>query len=260
MLIAAIIFIVLFGFVYFETNAIAISKYKLNAGLKSPVKIVHITDLHAKEFSKGNKKLIEKIKSLEPDIVAFTGDLYSRGTKNIMPSIEFLGQLAKDFCVLYIPGNHEHGTDKLPLTIEKLRQYGVYVLSNNSMEMDINGQPVVAIGADIWQQKGIEQLEEELKALENRPGFKLFLCHYPEDYEKYKQYDFDLMLAGHAHGGQIALPFIGAIFAPGQGFFPKYDRGFFDYTPALEVSRGLGTSGPAIRLFARPEIVLLEIT
>ena len=95
-------------------------------------------------------------------------------------------------------------------------------------------------------------------------GIKLVLSHYPENFEankeiSYSRYKFDIMFSGHAHGGQFRLPFVGGLFAPGQGILPKYDSGMYGDKNKLVVSRGLGNSGFPLRLFNRPNIVLVEI-
>ena len=96
-------------------------------------------------------------------------------------------------------------------------------------------------------------------------GFKLVLSHFPENFEgveqlNYSKYDFDLMLAGHAHGGQFILPVIGPVYCPGQGFHPKYARGSFGNRPRLIISRGLGNSEFPFRLFNHPEINVITIS
>jgi hypothetical protein len=96
-------------------------------------------------------------------------------------------------------------------------------------------------------------------------GFKIVMSHFPENFEKidelnYSQYDFDIQFSGHAHGGQFILPFIGPIFSPGQGIFPKYARGSFGERPKLIISRGLGNSEFPFRLFNHPEINIVTIS
>ena len=102
------------------------------------------------------------------------------------------------------------------------------------------------------------------KELEKRNKFKLVLSHFPENFEgikelNYSQYDFDLQLSGHAHGGQWIMPFIGPLFSPGQGVLPKYARGEFGERPKLIVSRGLGNSEFPLRLFNHPEMIIINV-
>lgn len=100
--------------------------------------------------------------------------------------------------------------------------------------------------------------------LDKLDGYKIVLSHFPENFEKveenhYAQYDFDLQLSGHAHGGQFILPFIGPIYSPGQGLFPKYAVGSFGDRPKLIISRGLGNAEFPLRLFNHPEINVIHL-
>ena len=90
--------------------------------------------------------------------------------------------------------------------------------------------------------------------------FTVFLSHRPEYYETYKKTDANLVLTGHAHGGQFRLPFIGGVVAPNQGFFPEYDSGVYREDEfAMVVSRGIGNSIIPVRVNNQPEIVLIEL-
>ncbi|MDE6125316.1 MAG: phosphoesterase, partial [Eubacterium sp.] len=100
--------------------------------------------------------------------------------------------------------------------------------------------------------------------LNNCKGFKFVLSHFPENFEyvkenNYSQYDFDIQLSGHAHGGQFILPLIGPVFSPGQGFFPKYAKGSVGERPKLIISRGLGNAEFPLRLFNHPEINIINL-
>ena len=103
----------------------------------------------------------------------------------------------------------------------------------------------------VSQLKIVAQNEEDLTVL---------LSHRPEFFELYASYKFDLVLSGHAHGGQFVLPFLGGLFAPGQGFFPKYDAGLFEKNGTnMIVSRGIGNSIIPLRVNNRPEVILIEL-
>ena len=96
--------------------------------------------------------------------------------------------------------------------------------------------------------------------MEQETAYAILLSHRPELFETYAACGVDLVLSGHAHGGQFRLPFIGGLIAPNQGLFPKYDAGLFtDGNTNMIVSRGIGNSIIPIRFNNRPEIVLLEL-
>ncbi|HCX05009.1 MAG TPA: phosphoesterase, partial [Clostridiales bacterium] len=104
------------------------------------------------------------------------------------------------------------------------------------------------------------EIEEFLSTYESRKDFEIVLSHRPELLNLYEKYNIDIIFAGHAHGGQIRLPFIGGILAPDQGFFPKYDEGRYDGgNTTMYVSRGLGNSIFPIRVFNRPELVVVNL-
>ena len=104
-------------------------------------------------------------------------------------------------------------------------------------------------------------MEKNLAALSQGDGFQLLLSHRPEFMDMYVRYDIDLVLSGHAHGGQFRLPFLGGLYAPSQGFFPKYDAGLFEEeNTKMIVSRGIGNSAFPLRFNNRPELVLITLT
>ena len=101
---------------------------------------------------------------------------------------------------------------------------------------------------------------EKLEKLPSNNGYSILLSHYPEEFAEYVAGEYDLVLSGHAHGGQVRLPFIGGLFAPGQGFLPEYDSGVFaEGRTDMVVSRGIGNSGFPIRFHNRPEVILLTL-
>ena len=99
-----------------------------------------------------------------------------------------------------------------------------------------------------------------LREFERAEGFKLVMTHFPEQIEEFSHYDIDLVLAGHAHGGQFRLPIIGAVYAPGQGFFPKWTKGLYNENGRrLIVSPGLGNSGFPLRLGNPPTVITIKM-
>lgn len=100
------------------------------------------------------------------------------------------------------------------------------------------------------------ELESNLKSWSNDSVFKILLSHRPELFDIYKAYNMDMVFSGHAHGGQLRIPFLGGLIAPNQGFFPKYSSGLYeDENTTMFVSRGLGNSIIPIRLGNRPQLI-----
>lgn len=274
----AIIIIVLIAliavFLYMQNNIIDVTKYNVkNDSIDNAIKIVHLSDLHSKPF----KKVLTKVRQANPDLIVITGDYINDHGKNKDKMLNFGKELLEIAPVYYITGNHERRLDYFDELMEELRSIGFNVLldeiaifeKRNNMinilgldENQANFDDYKARKAGTFVYKDNSHLFDELS---KKDGFKLVLSHFPENFEKveennYKQFDFDLQLSGHAHGGQFILPFIGPIFSPGQGLFPKYARGSFGEKPMLIVSRGLGNAEFPFRLFNHPEINVIRIS
>lgn len=276
-IIDTIIFLLLLLFLYDQNNCLQTTAYTIKGNVKSPIKITHLSDLHGKQFGRHNQRLIKAVFDTKPDLIVFTGDLVTDSKTNFESSISFLRALTQKVPVIYIPGNHEHRGGNLEQITTSLRQNGIQVLQNSFLELTVNGQPIVLLGLDENQgsfaayqarKDGVYQYQDNtelFKQLSQKEGYRLLLSHYPENFAcigslSYQNFDFDLMLSGHAHGGQFRLPFLGGVIAPGQGFFPPYTEGMHGTHPKLIISRGLGNSGFPFRLFNQPEIVSITIT
>ena len=265
------------AFCYYQNNKISITKLKVKSNVNKRVRIAQISDLHSKEFGKNNNTLYKVIIEQEPDIIVATGDLIDSNMKRINEIIEFCSRLNKRVPVYYILGNNEMRCSRVNEIVEKLKQKNINVLENEIATIKIKDNIINILGlAEKRVDKGemfyskinsryeIENFDSLFRKLENLIGIKIVLSHYPENYEyvgdySYSKYNFDIMFSGHAHGGQFILPGLGGVFAPGQGLFPKYYKGIYGKKNKLVVSRGLGNSGFPLRLFNRPDLVIVDI-
>ena len=265
------------AFCYYQNNKIVITNLKVKAKVNKSVRIAQISDLHSKEFGKNNNTLYKVIIEQEPDIIVATGDLIDSNMKRINEIIEFCSRLNKRVPVYYILGNNEMRCSGVNEIVEKLKQKNINVLENEIATIKIKDNIINILGlAEKRVDKGemfyskinsryeIENVDSLFRKLENLIGIKIVLSHYPENYEyvgdySYSKYNFDIMFSGHAHGGQFILPGLGGVFAPGQGLFPKYYKGIYGKKNKLVVSRGLGNSGFPLRLFNRPDLVIVDI-
>jgi len=255
-----------------EDNSLIITDIKYNNS-KIPsefngYRIVQISDLHNKSFGKNQSRLLGKIKKCNPDIIIITGDLVDKRRYGLDDAMDFIYGAVKIASVYYAAGNHEASTNKYGEIKQNLIEAGVIVLDNNSVTLNKNGQVISLMGvldpqfyAYLSKQDRISKINNELKKLSNNENFKILLSHRPELIDVYSENNIDLVFTGHAHGGQIKVPFIGAIFAPGQGLFPKYTSGkYVEGNTTMIVNRGLGDSIiMPIRTFNRPEVVLVEL-
>lgn len=269
-----VILLVLLGlFCYFQNNTIDKTEYIiLSDEIKGAVKLVQLSDMHSKPF----KKVLKKLDEIKPDIIAVTGDYINDKCKNKEKMFEFGKELLNWAPVFYITGNHERRLDNFDELMKELSDLGFTVLLNDTAQITVNSSLITFLGLDENQadfkdykarKKGTfkyKDMKPYFEKLDKLGGFKIILSHFPENFEKVKennyiQYDFDLQLSGHAHGGQFILPFLGPIYSPGQGLFPKYARGSFGQRPQLIVSRGLGNAEFPLRLFNHPEINVIYL-
>lgn len=152
--------------------------------------------------------------------------MVDRKTEDVTNSVNTLGELNKVVQVFYIPGNHEYRCKKAELIFKMLKEQGVEVLNLKTQAVTIDGTGIDIIGMDETA-NNIEDIDKMMKDFEKSNNFKIVLSHFPENFPKYySNYDIDLVLSGHAHGGQFNIPFIGGLYAPGQGFFRSIIKAF----------------------------------
>jgi predicted MPP superfamily phosphohydrolase len=255
-------------FLYFENNAISLTQIEVKSDELpqsfNEYKIVHLSDLHSKSFGENQKRLVDKVKRLEPDIIVFTGDLVDRKCYDEKTSLALMEQLIYIAPLYYVTGNHEWWSGRFASLEDKLIQLGVNVLRNTHEKMTRESSHITIVGIDdpaSSNEIGIieNELQKSLGGVDDS-SFKVLLSHRPEYFSIYTAYDIDLTISGHAHGGQIRLPFIGGLVAPNQGFFPRYTAGKYQNGRSMMVvSRGLGNSIIPQRIFNRPEVVVITL-
>ncbi|WP_313165382.1 metallophosphoesterase [Sedimentibacter sp.] len=256
-----------------QNNSVVVSKYEYkNSKLSinfNGFKILHISDLHNKNF---HGSLYKKIKDINPDIIVITGDLIDRRRTRIDIAVEFVKQIINIAPVYYVSGNHEQLSASYDELKEELTNLDVHILDNSHLILNHGGERIGIMGladpALIYTEGNNDNnrnrvyAENNLKRLyENSvTEFNILLSHRPELIEVYKNINIDLVFSGHAHGGQIRIPFIGGILSPNQGFLPKYSEGMItEDNTTLVVSRGMGNSIFPLRIFNRPELIVVEL-
>ncbi len=230
----------------------------------SGFKIAQISDLHNAEFGTDNQKLIDILKSEAPDAIVITGDLIDARRTNTEIAESFARRCMEIADCYYVPGNHEARLGGTYDAFESaLIADGVNVLRNGSVRIRKEMDAIRIVGVDdpafAKASDAITNLDAALEALSS-DDFTILLAHRPELIDEYSKWGIDLVLSGHAHGGQIRLPGIGGLYAPGQGFFPKYTSG--NYTVGdteMIVSRGIGNSAFPLRVNDRPEVVIVTL-
>lgn len=257
--------------------------------------IAQVSDFHSSENEKFRKKILDAIRASTPDVIVITGDLvdagaYAREAGDIQSGEQegIAGASAADFAeeliriapVYYIYGNHEmillDDPDKNPFKV-RMEEIGVQIINNRVLLLERDGatiqlagiqdpstlykDPILAGAGNNTRERTAAMMEQIAPDIDPQ-RFTVLLAHRPEYVDLYARYPVDLVLAGHAHGGQIRLPFMReGLYAPNQGLLPKYTNGSYR-KGALEmiVSRGLGNSIFPFRFLNQPELVFLELT
>lgn len=240
-------------FVHFCNSVIKTTRYKINIEGAPSLKVVHLSDLHGKSFSKNNATLVKKVASERPDFIAITGDIIHLYTpKNNAVALKTVSALKELAPVIYVSGNHEMRNKGYRFFRKDLMEAGATVLDDS--DAGVCGITVAGLNGASLRNDKIQKITPDISP-------KILLAHEPQYFEKYASYGYDLVLCGHAHGGQWRIPFTGiGLYAPGQGKFPKYTSGIHEKGKTrMIISRGLGNSEFPLRLFNRPELVIIEI-
>jgi predicted MPP superfamily phosphohydrolase len=236
--------------------------------INSKIRIVQLSDLHCDRYGKNQEKLKTEIEKLTPDIIVFTGDIHNYKGKDV-DAIELLRWAGENYTCFYVTGNHEFRRKESEEIKNTVKAYNLTVLDGKVETVEIKGNTINICGVDDRDSSRLLKtdgyFENQVNAVKselNRENFSVFLCHQPQITDVHKDVDPDLVLSGHAHGGQWKLPWTqNGLFYPDEGLFPKYSGGLFefeDYT--LIVSRGLAKTNTIVpRIFNRPEITVIDL-
>ena len=198
------------------------------------------------------------VRAQSPDAIVITGDLIDDTKGGHEPALELARGCAAIAPTYFVTGNHEKLSPSYEAFLPELEKTGVIDLSGKTVTLE-NG--VTLTGAQDAGFIGRENYTGYIASLApEAAGYHILLAHRPEFVASYAAVGFDLALCGHAHGGQIRLPFIGGLYAPGQGKLPRYTAGLYDEGDmTMLVSRGLGNSVFPFRVNNRPEVAALTI-
>ncbi len=241
-----------------------VRRYKVESDkVTAPVRLAVIADFHGCDYGEGAERLIAAVKAESPDAVLLVGDIFD----DVLPwddSEALVRSLAAQYPCYYVTGNHEYWSDGVDEICRIIEAAGGTVLNASSATIAINGQiinfcgipdPYAHISTETALQRAAEEIEQD--------AFTVLLAHRPELIEKYAATDaFDLVVSGHAHGGQVRIPgILNGLFAPNQGLFPEYAGGQYQVEgTAFIVSRGLARESTRLpRVFNRPELVIVEL-
>ena len=271
LLVIMCVVVILLFFCLWQNNSIVISQYEYTSNKVSPamngLRIVHLSDLHNKDF-KG--RLVSSIKKQQPDLIVITGDLIDGHRTDLDVALKLVQEVVQFAPVYFVTGNHEEKSNMYPELYSRLKACGVNILANQATVVEIQDSGLNIIGlpdpihyrhlkpSDVKEQQEIMKRTVQANMAEDM--LNILLVHRPEFFALYAECNIDLAFTGHAHGGQIRLPLVGGLLAPGQGFFPKYTNGLHTLNnSSMVISRGLGNSVFPQRLFNRPEVVVVTL-
>lgn len=231
-------------------------------------RIVHVSDLHNTEIGKDNEKLLAMLREADPDIIAITGDIIDSRNTDIDIALQFTKTAMEIAPCYYVTGNHEARVSKYDELKEGMIELGVVVLEDRRIELEQSKETITLLGVndpsfqtDYLFGDSETVMQSKLQDIINEEDtYTILLSHRPELFEVYTERKVDLVLSGHAHGGQFRLPFVGGLVAPNQGLFPKYDAGLYtEENTNMIVSKGIGNSILPFRFNNRPEVILIEL-
>lgn len=233
--------------------------------LTAEVRLAVVTDFHSSDNA---DDVVAMVASCAPDAVLMVGDMFDDDTQNrpTERTLSLMRQLSAQYPCYYVSGNHEAWTGEMDALYQQTEEAGVTVLRMSSGVLTVRGQRIALCGIpDPYEMvfSGAPDTEEQLRqAMENvdSADFTVLLAHRPELLAKYAQFPFDLVVSGHAHGGQVRIPgVLNGLYAPNQGWFPKLAGGAYTQDgTTLIVSRGLAVRTRLPRIFNRQEVVLVR--
>ena len=248
---------------FVHTTEITIASENLPESF-SGCKIAHVSDLHNAEFGEGNEDLLSLLEKFSPDIIIISGDIIDSRRTDVNIARNFINKAAEIAPVYYTTGNHESRVSEENLIDNIPLNENVNILHNRAVFWQKGEDKIQIIGIDdptyIDTLYGEVFTYDELKKYRDNEYFKILSFHRPEKFNIYVENNIDIVFSGHAHGGQIRLPFIGGIYAPHQDLFPEYDSGLYTEDDTnMVVSRGLGNSIFPFRINNPPEIIIVTL-
>lgn len=233
-----------------------------------PIRIVLVSDLHSTVFGSNQQPLIGKILAQDPHLILLAGDIADDQVP-ILGTELLLAGIRDAAPIYYVTGNHELWSDQTEAILETIASYGVEILSGEYLQTQINGTTLVIAGIDDPAKRTsgwpgynqVREMEAAFGGLADVEGYKILLAHRPELIGQYAAYPFDLVVSGHAHGGQVRVPLLlNGLYAPNQGWFPRYAGGLYRHGTLVHiVGRGLSVNPRLPRIFNPPELVVITL-
>ncbi len=259
---AALTLLALYGFMV-EPFQLTVTRIEIPvAGLERPVRIVQLSDIHVERTTRREAAIPEVVESLQPDLIVLTGDYLNESYLTDELAVQDLRALIKKLHapqgIFAVNGNVE-GLWRLS---DWFKDLDVRILKDEMVRLPALGKRLALAGLSYYERRDNDQALVRLMAQKQTGEFLILLYHKPDIAYTAQEQDVDLYLAGHTHGGQVRLPWYGAVFTNSK-YGKRFEMGLYHLGgTSLFVSRGLGfTGGPAprIRFLAPPEVVLITL-
>lgn len=223
--------------------------------LTGELRIMQLSDIHMRDDPAQLASIVTQVRDAGPHLIVIAGDTLNTRNETLDPLKELFSRLAELGIPMYaVLGNHDHWSKDLPQLVELYTRHGIKLIDNEHEVITGEFGSFTLVGAgDAYTDHA--HLDQALKGAPG--GFRFLLTHSPEILPQLEKADIDYAVCGHTHGGQVAMPFIGAIHVPGQGLFPKYSRGRYQVgKAALYIDSGVGVTGMDLRFLVQSQIVL----
>ena len=268
----AVLLVALFIWTVWSNTALKLNTYTLTSSALPDAfdgyRIAHVSDLHNAELGDGNERLLAMLREAKPDMIAITGDMIDSRKTDVAVALAFAEEAVQIAPCYYVTGNHEARVSEYDDLKVGLEACDVIVLENARVQIEVSGEFITILGVDdpsfhtdyLFGDDAAVISSTLAEIRTEADGFTVLLSHRPEVFDTYVASGMNLVLSGHAHGGQFRLPFLGGLVAPNQGFFPEYDSGLYtEGGTNMIVSRGLGNSAFPFRFNNRPEVLIIEL-
>lgn len=231
--------------------------------VEAPIRLAVLTDFHGCNYGKGASRLVAAVDAEKPDAVLLVGDIFD-DKMSWDASEALVSTLASRYPCYYVTGNHECWSGRVAEIEQIITSAGATVLDQSCAVLSVGNEQINICGIpDPYAGVNTQSALSRAVAAIPQEGFTVLLAHRPELAEKYAAAGaFDLVVAGHAHGGQVRIPgLVNGLLAPHQGWFPRYAGGLYTLDGmTMIVSRGLARESTLLpRVFNRPEVVMVTV-
>jgi predicted MPP superfamily phosphohydrolase len=248
-------------------RGLVVRRYAVETAKAADVRFALVSDLHAARYGEGQADLLRLIRDQKPDAILMAGDMIDDASSN-ESTLEFMQGAAGIAPCFYAAGSHDLWSKQYDDCVRAMKGWGIAILDGDTASLVVRGKRVTisGIGDPTYggypddRERYLGDLKAGFSSLDPET-FNVLIAHRPDYIAEYAKYPFDLVVSGHTHGGQVRVPLIlNGLFAPDQGWFPKYAGGLYRVgDTTMIVSRGLSYYPRIPRVFNPPEVCVVTV-